>query len=48
MKLFIQLIATECLSYVADILNLYFLNQGDEQEAMTAEEWRTRYLPKFM
>jgi hypothetical protein len=46
-KLFIQLIVREFLSNVADILYSYFLNQGDEQKTMAAEEWRTRYSPQF-
>jgi hypothetical protein len=31
MKLFIQLIATECLKDVADILGSYFLSKGNEE-----------------
>ena len=45
MRLLIQLIATECLNDVSSMIYSYFIERGDEEEAMLAEEWRSRYSP---
>ena len=48
MKLFIQLIATECLNDVAAILYSCFINREDEEEALASVGWRTMYRPQYM